>query len=374
MFTRGFVALNSSQAVAIGRNIDRDVVATYDQLIGNFTTPFSSASSIDATGNYLCTVNQKTYCYNAIAQAWSEWQVNAVAQQYPGVGYDTSSQTSGMMAVGAFRDCFIASQDGSRSVSRQRDYSRSSSDWYKSFADFSYTLSGTISADLQTITATLVLVDNPGVYAPRIWSPPPGAVTDVNNAAAKFYWALDVTKDATLELAQGVLSQGNGDASQSITVTLARPLTTLTAGAVTSLVAYPPIICRVQYAPSVSPGSDAMFGDMLVTVERAQPGWLIARFFNRNDFGDATIPADGDYLDTYGVSRANLMPSITVSNSSGLGGLYNYHDPQRFFVPSERVSDQVLGVELWEGNAWQPFAIKSVSPDKRVKENVKVTR
>ena len=377
LFTRGFVALNSSQATALGRNVDRDVVSSYSQFYGSLTAPFASAAAIDVTGNYLCTVNRKTYCYNAIAQAWSEWQVNVLVSQYPDGGTSTKNQTSGMLSVGAFRDGFITSNDSIRSVGRQRDYNRSSYSWYKAFSDLSYNLVASVQSGLQSLSFQFYNAtnSNPGPMAPKIWSPPSGLIADVNNAAASFLWSFEVTQGASSAVVQGVVSSYTGsDPLEVISATLITPLTGFSVGALTTCIAYPPIICRVQYAPSVSPGSDAMFGDMLVTVERAQPGWLIARFFNRNDFGDATIPADGDYLDTYGVSRANLMPSITVSNSSGLGGLYNYHDPQRFFVPSERVSDQVLGVELWEGNAWQPFAIKSVSPDKRVKDNAKVTR
>lgn len=374
LFTRGFVALNSSAAVALGRNIDRDVVANYSMFYGSLTAPFASAAAIDVTGNYLCTVNRKTYCYNAIVKAWSEWQVNVLASQYPDGGTSTVNQDSGILSVGAFRDGFIVSNPSTRSVGRQRNYSRTSTSWYKSYSDFAYTMSGTVSAGAQAITASLVTASNPGSYSPYVWTPPTGAIVDANNAAASFCWAFELVQGATTEVAQGTISQGTGSATQSITITLTTALTSIVAGALTSITAYPPIICRVQYAPSAAPGSNAMFGDMLVTVERCQPGWLIARFFNRNDFGNASIPADGDYLDTYGVSRATLMASITTSNSSGLGSLYAYHDPQRFFVPSERATDQVLGVEIWEGNAWQPFAIKSISPDKRATENAKVVR
>ena len=377
LFTRGFVALNSSQAVALGRNVDRDVVANYSQFVGSLTAPFASAAAIDVTSNYLCTVNRKTYCYNAVAQAWSEWQVNVLTSQYPDGGTSVKNQTSGMLSVGAFRDGFITSNDSIRSVGRQRNYVRTATSWYKDYSDFAYTLTAVVDSGLRSISFQFGGggLSNPGAYAPKVWIPPTGAISDVNNAAAAFLWAFDVTQGSITATVQGVVSSYTGtNANQIISATLVSSLTGFSVGALTTCIAYPPIICRVQYAPSVSPGSDAMFGDLLVTVERAQPGWLIARFFNRNDFGDSTVPADGDYLDTYGVSRANLMQSITVSNSSGLGGLYTYHDPQRFFVPSERTSDQVLGVELWEGNAWQPFAIKSVSPDKRVKDTAKVVR
>jgi hypothetical protein len=381
LFTRGFVALNSSQAIAIGRTIDRDVTRQYGSYVGSLTADFASAAAIDVTGNYLCTFNRKTYCYNSIAQAWSEWQINTLASQYDGAeSTDTLYQQSGMLAIGSYLDSFVATGDSARSVYRQRDYRRSLSSspttalWYRDFSDAAYEFSGTLNAAKTSISVSAYdATVNPGEVPPYEWVPPAGAIADASNDLATFAWVAEVTQSAvTLTVQATVAPTVAGSATSPVTISLNTELTDFVAGSVT-VVAYAPIICRVQYAPSAAPGSNAFFGDMLATIERAQPGWLIARFFNRQDYANASVAAVGQYRDTYGVSRALLMPSITATNN-GIGADMAYHDAQRFFVPSERATDQMLGVEIWEGNAWQPLAIKSVSPDRRPTENAKVVR
>ncbi len=381
LFTRGFVSLNSSQAIAIGRPMDRDVTAQYGSFVGSMTADFASAAAIDVSGNYLCTFNRRTYCYNAVAQAWSEWQINTLVRQYSSAEtVDVTSQHSGMLALGAFRDSFISTADSVRSVYRQRDFRRdlattpTTALWYRNFSDSTYSFSGVLSANkLSVAVSAYNATVNPGVYPPYNWIPPVGAVDNATNNAATFAWVLEVTQGSITATAQGTVAPTTlGSATSPVTITLATAASSLTAGSVT-VVAYAPIICRVQYAPFAAPGSNAQFGGVLVTAERAQPGWMIGRFFNRRDFGDANIYADGPYTDDAGVSRALIMPSLTSSNN-GLGANMAYHDVQRFAVPSERATDQILGVELWEGNAWQPFAIKVVSLDKRPTDNEKIVQ
>ncbi len=122
-----------------------------------------------------------------------------------------------------------------------------------------------------------------------------------------------------------------------------------------------------------------MFGDVLMTMERCQPGWLIGRFFSgKRDCGDGNAVAPGYYSDIFGITRALMMASITTASAApltnGLTRKMNFEDVQRFTTPAERANWQTLGFEWWEGNAWQPLAVKAVTVDKRPTENAKVTQ
>jgi len=367
LFTRGFVALSASQAVAIGRPIDRDVSGQYGSYLDGSSTDRASAAAIDLSGNYLCAFNARAYAYNIVSQCWSDWSIDVVAGNVSG-GFEATT-------VGAYRDSFMVAQNGARGVLRQRRYQRDGGDWYQDFADPTYALgTATLAADLQTLTISAYsMTVNPASLPPLRVDPPAGAVDSAGNDAADFWWVFSLTQGSVTAQAFGVAAVTTpSSATSAITITLSQPVTTLTAGTMT-VTGYPPIICRVQYAPFATPGGNARFGDALITVERCQPGYMISRFFGRQDLGDATEQAIGWYGDSYGVSRAKLMPSITAG-AFGVGSLISYNDVVRVPVARERAVGQTLGLELWEGVAWQPLAIKAVTLDKGDKDNAKVTQ
>jgi len=390
LFTRGFVALNASQATAIGRPIDRDVTAQYGAYLSGRTSDFASAAAIDVTGNYLCTFNKRTYCYNAISPAWSEWQVNSLVYQYdPAISTIISGNNSGMLTIGAFRDSFISANDGARGVYRQRDYRRdlatspTSAYWYRNFADASYTFSGSLTADGLTINvAQYDATSNPGTVPPYHWVAPRGEVTNIAAGSATFAWVFEVTQGGTTRICQGDLSVTTvGSATSALTMTLAASITQFDAGANVTVVGHAPIISRILYSPTVVPGTNNNFGDILITMERCQPGWVVGRFFGRTDFGNANELATGYYFDDKGITRALLMGQTAAAGISssapltnGLSRRFRYEDVQRFVVPSERASGQTLSFEWWEGNAWQPLSVKAVTIDNRPNDNSKVTR
>lgn len=365
LFSRGFVALSSAQGVALGRPIDRDVTAQYGQPLDGFTVDRASAAANDLTGNYLCVFNSRAFVYNVVAQAWSDWSVGVVAGDSSG-GFEATT-------AGAYLDTFLLAQNGPRSVLHQRRWQRDGTDFYTDFADPAYSFGvATLAADLQTLTiAAYDATTSAGALPPIVVEPPAGAVASAGNDSAAFWWVFSCVQGSVTAQAFGTVSVTSpSSATSAITITLAEALTTIAAGSVT-VTGYPPVICRVQYAPFASPGGNSGFGDILVTLERCQPGWLVGRFFGRQDLGDAATHPIGWYGDAYGVSRAKLMPSITTSGA-GVGSLMSYDDAQRFATPRERAVGQTLGLELWEGVAWQPLAIKAVTVDKGDKENSKV--
>jgi hypothetical protein len=365
LFSRGFVALSSAQGVALGRPIDRDVTAQYGQPLDGFTVDRASAAANDLTGNYLCVFNSRAFVYNVVAQAWSDWSVGVVAGDSSG-GFEATT-------AGAYLDTFLLAQNGPRSVLHQRRWQRDGTDFYTDFADPAYSFGvATLAADLQTLTiAAYDATTSAGALPPIVVEPPAGAVSSAGNDSAAFWWVFSCVQGSVTAQAFGTVAVASpSSATSAITITLAEALTTIAAGSVT-VTGYPPVICRVQYAPFASPGGNSGFGDILVTLERCQPGWLVGRFFGRQDLGDAATQPIGWYGDAYGVSRAKLMPSITTSGA-GVGSLMSYDDAQRFATPRERAVGQTLGLELWEGVAWQPLAIKAVTVDKGDKENSKV--
>ena len=368
LFSRGFVSLSAAQGVALGRPIDREVTGQYGKYSGSFTVDLASAGAIDAHGNYLCAFNKRCFCYNVVASAWSEWVITQLSEQ--------SSGESAIRTVGAFLDSLIAATNsGPRGVLWQRRYQRDGGYWYKNYAESAITQSGVLAANLSTIAISAYNVTGgAGSLPPRVWRPPSGSETNEKNELAEFMWSVVVTQGGTTEDALCTVSVADPtSATSAMTVTTHQPLSTIAAGTVT-LTLRSPVIHRVQYAPFASPGDNAGFGDFLVTAERSQPGWLIARFFGRQDLGDAEEQAVGWMKDDAGISRAVLMPSLTAAAASGISAQLRYSDVQRFATPDKRANDQVLGLELWHGCAWDTFALKAVTVQKSERENSKVTR
>lgn len=368
LFSRGFVSLSAAQGVALGRPIDREVTGQYGKYSGSFTVDLASAAAIDAHGNYLCAFNKRAFVYNIVASAWSEWVITQLSEQ--------SSGESAIRTVGAFLDSFVVGTSATpRGVLWQRRYQRDGGSWYKNFAESAINQSGVLAADLSTIAVSAYSVSGAaGSLPPRIWQLPSGSETNERNELAEFLWSVVVTQGGTTEDALCTVAVADPEsATSAMTVTTHQPLTTIAAGTVT-ITLRAPVIHRVQYAPFASPGDNAGFGDFLVTVERAQPGWLVGRFFGRQDLGDATEQAVGWMSDDAGISRAVLMPSLTSAGSSGISDQMKYSDVQRFAVPGGRANDQILGLELWHGCAWDPFSIKAVTVQKAERENSKVTR
>lgn len=383
LFTRGFCSLNGSQAVAIGRAIDRDVTS---QVSGSVTAPytFTSAAAIDVYGNYACTVGDRTFVYNTLAQAWSEWQINSMVRQsiasqteiplVPGAGI---ARVSGMQGISAFRDSFVTNRDTARAMFRQRDWRRGTPIvlpllgvrpfWVMNFSDAKYTFEGVLAADLQTITvAAYSAAENPGVLPPNTWQIPSGSGSVSVGAAfmtSQFPWALIVEDGAAITLGS-VVATNETDATSAITI-VCNAAIGVAAGSVT-VEAFAPTLNRLQYAPSVRPGENSQFGDVLVTLERSQPGPFGVRFFNRRDLGLGFYTGVGAFSDDYGVARVATMLSNGRPVFGGTSSVYvGYDDEQRIPTPSERATDQQVAIEIWEGAAWQPLAIKAVTVEVR---------
>lgn len=390
LFTRGFCNLNTTQAVAIGRPIDRDVTTQFATSLTG--TNFVSGAAIDVYGNYLCTVNDRTFCYNVLSQSWSEWQVNSMVSQdtftiapYPVPGSGIA-RYSGMQSLAAFRDCFVINRDFARGVLRQRDFRRggtallaslTNKTWFENYSDAAYSLTGTIASGLLTITGTYNAQINPGILPPNLWQVPSGAGSVTVGAAfmsASFPWGFLLTQGAVTALAMGSLVFATPTSPTSaFTIALtSAALGDFTPGAIT-VAAYAPILNRMQYTPTVHPGSNNQFGDVLVTMERLQAGPLAIRSFNRRDAGLSYLTAVGAFADSQGFARVVNMSAGSLPVSGIATGLL-YDDIQRSPSPSERSADQQLIVEIWEGACWQPLAIKSVSIDDRELQNGKVRR
>lgn len=383
LFTRGFCSLNASQAVAIGRNIDR--LAT-GQLTGSLnTTNFVSSAAIDVYGNYLCTVNDRTFVYNVISQSWSEWQINSMVAQptdvvYPGQGI---ARISGMQNLGAFRDSFVVTRDFSRAMFRQRDWRRNSNDFLQNYADANYAFSGVLAADLQTITvASYSALGNPGILPPNNWRVPSGQGSVTVGGPylpISFPWVMQVSQLNSRLVQGGVVATNENSATSAVTVTLTRPLAAslFAAGSIT-LNAYSPILNRLQYAPTFRPGVNSVFGDVLVTIERAQSGPMAVRSFGRSDYANGIDGISvGEYRDSCGIARYSTMSNIRTAlngytEPTTVSTNLAYDDVQRIPTPSERSTDQQIAIELWEGAAWQPLAIKAVVIDVRETSNGKV--
>lgn len=380
LFTRGFVALNATQAVAVGRPIDRDVTAQYSNVIGNGqSTDFASAAAIDVTGNYVCTFNDRTYVYNAISGHWDNWEINSITPQADSEGTNFyNKHTSGMRFVGAFRDTFITNQPVARGVFRQRNWRTtpgSLTEWYKDYSDMSWAMTGTLDATLQIISVSnysTYATSNPMTIPPFSRTPPAGAVTATNAADADSRWMVKIEQGGNTSYVQGtVIATTQGSATSPVTVNLSLPLASPYVAGAATVTCYAPILTRLQYAPTATPGQNTNFTEVLATCERVEPGFMLARFFGRKDLSTAVTLPVGAYDDNQGVCRAIEMPSIT-SDPSGTAGRLAYNSILRFEVPSDRSFDQQIGVEFWECNAWQPLTFKSVVVTYQPVDNTKV--
>lgn len=371
LFTRGFVALTTSQAIAIGHLIDREVVAQYGNFAGSLTVDFSSAAGVDASGNYLCVFNRRAYCYNAISKDWGLWQYAPAVEQ--STDSDIASSDAGMLIVSAFRDSFVFARDEQRGVYWQRDFRREQDVWRSNFADAAYSFSGTLAADLRTISvAQYDSTGNPGTLPPYKWTAPAGAVDVDTLDSVTFDWVLKVTQGGTTQTVQGTVTPATpGLATSAVTIVTNQALT-LAAGSVT-VVAYAPILMRVTYAPTATPGSNARFGDVLATLERSLPGWVVGKFNTRRDFGNNDTVATGEYMQTSGVCRAVQLASMTAT-AFGVTRKMSYADVVRIPTPAERAADQAMSFEVWLGAAWQPYALKSVAVSVDTLDTPKVKR
>jgi hypothetical protein len=382
LFTRGFCAINSTQATAIGRPIDRDVTSTYNQYFALSTKNFASAAAIDVYGNYVCTFNKRTFVWNAISQSWSEWEINSVTPQSDidegNAFYYKSS--SGMRFIGAYKDCFVTNYIGERSYFRQRDWRRSSTEWYHDYGDMSWTVDGVLGADLQTITVsayTAFSLTNPTAFPPFNRTPPPGSTTAPSAAETDSRFILFCEQSPYNGYFQGTVAVATPALSSSaMTITATEAFSPssapFVAGSIT-VTLYAPILCRLQYAPTVTPGVNTTFSETVVSAERTQPGWLHARYFGRGDIGSALETGIATYDDDQGVCRATLMGSLT-SDFNGNDGKIAYNGVHRIEVASERAMNQSLVLELWEANAWQPLAFKAVVVEYTPKDNSKVNQ
>jgi hypothetical protein len=233
-----------------------------------------------------------------------------------------------------------------------------------------------LGADMQTITVasySASSMTNPMTVPPYNRTPPPGAVVAPNAAACDSRFIVSLDQGGNFETVQGtVVASAPGLSSSAVAITLTEALTSpWAAGSITATV-YAPILCQVQYAPTVIPGQNLAFTEAVVTMERVQPGYVQARFFGRKDLVDANFYVDGLYDDDQGVRRAILLGSLTADDGSS--GKLAYNEVIRFEVASDRGFDQQLGLELWEANARQPLAIKGVVVDYRPQENSKVNQ
>jgi hypothetical protein len=383
LFTRGFCALNTTQATAIGRPIDREVTSQYNQfLYDELYTNFASAAAIDASGNYVCTLNTRTFVYNVIANAWSEWQINSVA---PDEDFESGDYfnyvNSGMRFIGAFGDTFVTNQPAVRGAWRQRDWRGRGSgipiatDWYHDYSDMQWYYAATIGSDLTTITiSSAESTVNPTSVPPFTRTPPQGATVAPSAAEADSRWVMFLEQapySGYFQCTVSVAVPGVSSSSMTVTVSDALPEQFIAGAAFVTL--FSPILCRVQYAPTVVPGQNAAFMENVVTIERSMPGYIVSRYFGRNDVGNADVLPIGSYEEDQGVCRAVDLPEL-VSGVTGTGGVMAYNQIVRFEVPSDRAANQNLGIELWECNAWQPLAIKAVVIDYRPEENTKAVK
>jgi hypothetical protein len=241
----------------------------------------------------------------------------------------------------------------------------------------SWEMEAVLAADLQTITVsdyTSSSVTNPMTIPPFNRTPPQGSTVAASADDADSRFMLFVEQSGNTIYLQGtVVANTPGSSSSSVTVTTTEPLESpFVAGSLT-VTCYAPIMCRIQYAPTVTPGVNTTFAESVVSVERSQPGWLHARYFGRGDYGSALTTGIATYDDDQGVCRAVLMSSVT-DDPDGDNGKLLYNSVHRIEVASERAMNQSLGLELWEANAWQPLAFKSVVIDYMPKDNSKVNQ
>lgn len=328
LFTAGFRALTSSQAVAIGRPNDRRVTSLYGS--GSYITfgtvtaqDFASAAASDKQGIYLCAFNKQVFSYSSYGSgAW---------------GMFTMPWSEQPSWFGAHLDCFIpVISTYPRSVFLGLNIVNSPdlstlgyrSLFYDTHADMVAVATVTASTSLQ---ATITASTSPLGIAPSSYV---GAF--ISSGASTAY----------------ILS-GAGSVGDPFILDTA---VTISNGA--SITAYLPIEIMAQYAPSLAPGLNSQFGDVGVTLERAAIGSLTCTFYNRKDalnLANSVIPY-GQFGSTNGIARTNSMGDVDTE----IADAYSYYDFQRFATPAERSQDQTMAIALSNRQALAPLAIKSV--------------
>lgn len=338
LFDAGFRALTSSQAVSVGRPIDRRVQNLYAAGSPLGDDDFASAAAVDRQGVYLCAFNSKVFSYSIYGGgAWGTFEMPYAEQP---------------SYIGAFNSTFIpVISNYVRGVFRQLDR-RTNPGIVPLVVYASLFYDGAIPCVVASITAS-------GSSAPSY------VEVTVDTAAAPLGGELpsDFSGAAILHdgfsFVQYAIVSGNGSSLSPFVV--AGDTGSLQVGSSVSILM--PIEVSAQYSPSLSPGINSQFGDVGVTVERGNivSGSLTCTFYNRSDHLYtyeflADEPPYGQFAFDAGIERENEL--APVENETYYA--YLYYDFQRFATPSDRSQDQVLAVRLSSRLALAPLAIKSV--------------
>jgi hypothetical protein len=323
LFTAGFRALTSSQAVAIGRPNDRRVTSRFGSgsYLGSFD--FASGAASDRQGIYLCAFNKQVFSFSAYGGgAWGMFEM------------PWSEQPSWL---GSHQDSFVpVISNYPRGVFWGLDVNNSpdlATLGYKSLfydAQAFMVAAATVTAST-SLTATLTAATSPLGIAPTSYV---GAVVTTGSVTAAILSGAGTGGDPFI-------------LDEAVTIANAAELTV-----------YLPIEIVAQYAPSLAPGINSQFGDIGVTLERASIGSLTCTFYNRKDalnLANSVIPY-GQFGSANGIARTNVMGAV----DSEVDDAYSYYDFQRFATPAERSQDQTMAVALSNRQALAPLAIKSV--------------
>lgn len=320
LFTAGFRALTSSQAVAIGRSIDRQVTSWF--AAGSYfgDDDFAAAAASDRQGLYLCAFNKQVFAFSAYGGgAWGTFEMPYANQpSWFGVHKDAF-----MPVISDYPNALFWQSD-------RRNSTLLASLGYKYlFYDAVVTMvaGATVTAST-SLTATFSSTVSPLATAPTNYA---GAIISAGSATAEI-----VSGTGAPFVLGSAVTIANG---ASITV-------------------YMPIPIKAQYAPSLAPGVNSQFGDVGVTLERASAGSLTCTFYNRKDalsLANSVIPY-GQFGSANGIVRTNAMGDV----DSAVDDAYSYYDFQRFATPAERSQDQTMSVALTNRQALAPLAIKAV--------------
>jgi len=340
LFNAGFRALTSSQAVAIGRPIDRRVQNLY--AAGSYfgDDDFASAAAVDRQGVYLCAFNKSVFAFSAYGGgAWGTFEMPYVNQP---------------SWLGAHKDAFVPIvSDYPRGVFWQSDRRNNNvalfDRAYEAFffdgkfdgiiASVTTGTDGFSAMEVTFASATMPLGSLPPSFAQAAFG-----VTGVISVYPRPILSGIGTSGSPFVFYGGF---GSSPVGASITVCM-------------------PIEIMSQYSPSLAPGLNSQFGDVGVTLERAGPvaGSITCAFYNRKDgldlqdgIGAVEVYPYGQFADADGEERENEL--ATARGISGFDS-YRYYDFQRFATPSERSQDQVLAIKLTNKQALAPMAIKGV--------------
>lgn len=347
MFTRGFLSLGASSAKDIGHPIDRLTLPYAIKPTSQTTALVGQGTSIETRSLYLCSIGNaavsangwRSFAYNSDSSAWSEWVVDTLAGE----------NTNGIGIPGNYQGAIVANLGAPlsgepQSVMRQRDYRRATNSYDFDFADAGIAATAAALSGSVTVTATLT------------GSTLPFTTTAGNPIAATLAGGYLVCGTMT------AIVQSAAFVGTAATFTLAASVTAIPSSALTF---YMPISFGLLYAPVYAP-ANAAFGDVVVTTERVRGGSVTAYFFDRKDAAQAlTVPFVlapkaatniGPYEPSAGKSRTNVMTENLIASGANA---YLLHDVQRFATPSERATDQVLIVGIYERKAVAPLAIKS---------------